>query len=154
MLIVKGQKCSFDMKDGGSVTGAGAMMHDSTGRYWSKCSLLFGTFQRGNRRVPDSEMKGAPRNYLGRTHQGNYGSVNLPPKALSEWEHVGEVKEIWYTRTGKKAPFRFRHPFGKKSTVLSFFKGVGHAQLYKCGRFYRLQLGKNCILDDRGICWP
>lgn len=158
MLIVKGSRVRLHMKEGGPlVRPAGAMMHDPTGRHWPKNSLLIGPFTRGSEKPTEAQYEGAPKEYLGRKYNPHVGSVDLPPKALAEWEDVGEVTRIDYIRPGTKAPGGFRHEFGKPRGFMHavhLVKGKRRPRLRKCGRFYRLDLGPGAILDDRGIAFP
>jgi hypothetical protein len=152
MLVCKGNRVKFVLKDGTKISARGSMLHDPSGRYWAKCSLLIVSFQRSGRLATDDERAGAPREYLGRTHQARVGSVSLPPKPLSEWELVGELDEILYVRPGRKAPGSFFHKFGGRR--IETFWRKGKARLYKLGRSYRVELGHRCLADDRGIVTP
>lgn len=158
MIIVKGTRTRFHMADGGPmVRPKGAMMHDPSGRHWPKNSLLIGPFERGTKLPTIDRYKGAPKEYLGRQYNPHVGSVDLPPKALSQWETVGEVDRIDYYRPGTKAPGGYRHTFNAPRGVyhvLHAVKGKGRAVLRKCGRFYRLDMSKGSIADGRGIVWP
>jgi hypothetical protein len=158
VLIVKGTRTRLHMKDGGPmIRPAGAMMHDESGRYWPKNSILIGPFSRGSERPTEAQYRGAPKEYLGRTYDPHIGEVDLPPKALSSWEDVGEVSRIDYVRPGRKAPGGFRHSFNAPRgayRLLHAVKGKGRAMLRKCGRFYRLDMSKGSIADSRGIVWP
>ena len=152
MLIAKGNRVKFVLKDGTEISARGSMLHDPSGRWWPKSSLLVTTFHRGGRRATDDERRGAPQEYLGRTHEAQVGSVNLPPKPLSGWEYVGELKTILYVRPGRKAPGAFYHHFGQRRIEAFWRKGKAH--LYRYGSAYRVQLGKHALADDRGIVHP
>jgi len=152
MIICKGSHVHFIMMDGNKISARGSMLHDPSGRYWPKNSMLVTTFQRGSRKATDKEREGAPKEYLGRTHEAHVGSVELPPKALSEWDYVGEIKTILYVRPGRKAPGRYYHHFGQRR--IEAFWRKGHAHLYKRGGAYRFQMGRKSIADDRGIVTP
>jgi hypothetical protein len=153
-LVTKGTRVGFDMEDGQEINappGYG-MLHDPTGKSWARCSLLIAPFRRGGLAQED-EVPSYARAYLGRRYRPRIGDVVLPEKSLVGWDRLGRVSRIWYTRGGSKAPFRFQHPIGKK-TIFSIFRGKDQATLYKKGRYYRVQLGRACVLDDRGIVHP
>jgi hypothetical protein len=158
VLIVKGRAVRLHMAEGGPmVRPRGAMMHDPKGTHWPKCSVLIGPFTAGKRAATPKEYAGTPREYLGRTYSPRVGSVDLPPKSLDAWQEIGEVKRIDYVRTGRKNPGGYQHTFNKPHGVSWFvflFKGKGKAVLRRHGRFYRLDLSKNCQLDDRGFVFP
>jgi hypothetical protein len=156
MLICKGNTVSC-LVEGRRVRCAGSMLHDPTGRHWPKHSLLIGKFQKGSEEPTEEQYRGAPRDYLGRGYRARVGSVDLPPKRLSEWEEIGPVAEIFYTRPGTSNPGRFRHAFNKPhgvSLVVFPFKGKGKATLRKCGRFHRLDMSRGALIDSRGLVWP
>lgn len=145
------------MHDGPERRAHGAMLHDPKGVSWSKCSLLFVKFAHGRAPATAAQKRGAPREYLGKTYNAHVGTVELPPKNLSEWDRVGEVKEIFYTRHGTKASGRFRHVFNAPRGMMHVVfavKGTRKVILYQRGSAYRIELGKGCIADDRGIAWP
>ena len=153
--IVKGRSCRFEMKDGPDVTCVGAMIHDPTGRAWPKNSVLCGPFRARVRRATDDEYRGASRDYLGTTHQAYIGVVDMPPRALGEWDYLGEVDRIFYTRTGKKRPGRYQHPFFKPTALATLIRGRhGKVRLYRRGRFCRLELPRGAMLDSRGFVYP
>lgn len=154
MLIAKGRNVRFLMKEGGTVHGVGAMLHDPDGRAWPKCSLLVMPFRKTSQRATEDQMDGDAKHYLGRTYEGRLGSVSLPPKALGGWDRVGLVEEIQYFRTGVKAPGGFFHPFGKRGFWGRLFKKGKLPTLYKRGNACRLELHSGCIVDDRGIAFP
>jgi hypothetical protein len=154
-VICKGTRVVFEMKDDSVVrppAGYG-MMHDPSGKHWSACALLIGPFTRGVQ-VQDEDVPTKAKQYLGRTYHVHKGEMSLPPKSMSAWTKVGECAQILYVRGGRKAPGGFHHEFGRTGTIFSLFKGVGRAQLYRCGRFYQLRLGRKCMLDERGVIWP
>jgi hypothetical protein len=153
-LIAKGRSCRFEMVDGPAVSVAGGMLHDPSGRWWPKRSVLCGPFKARERAAADDEFKGPAKDYLGKTHNASIGSVDTPPKSLGEWEYLGEVSRVYYTRTGKKRPGRYQHPFNKPTALSVLVKGKGKAKLYRHGRFARLDLPPGAILDSRGLVWP
>jgi hypothetical protein len=150
MIIAKGYAVSFEMKDGSDVDAprSAAMLHDEKGKHWPKCSMLIMPFRKGGAAV---EMTGDEADYFGGDYDARQGSVTLPPKPLSEWTCLGEVHKIFYERPGKHRGL-FKHEFGKRRLV-GLFK-TGKATLYKRGSALRLELGKSCIADARGIVRP
>lgn len=158
MLTVKGTRIRLHMAEGGPlIRPRGAMMHDPTGKAWPKNSLLLGPFKKEGKPVNPRNYEGAPKEYLGRNYNPKEGSVNLPPKGLAAWEDVGVVERIDYVRPGSKAPGRYTHKFNTPRGVyhiLHAVKGKRRVMLRRCGQFYRLDLGKGAIADDRGIAFP
>jgi hypothetical protein len=155
MLIRKGSQVRFELDDGRELAAprGSSMLHDPAGTKWGKCSLLFVSFRKNVRKPTEKELAGAPKDYLGREHSARVGTVELPPRALASWEKVGHVKEIMYVRHGTKARGGFYHPFGVRTALMLFRKGR-HPILYKRGSAMRLELGGDCIADDRGIVYP
>jgi hypothetical protein len=155
MLIRKGRGVHFVMEDDARVSAprGTSMLHDPKGTKWGKCSLLFAGFTPGEREPTDAEAEGEPRYYLGKQHKMMVGRVELPPRALSSWEKIGRVKQIFYTRLGSKAPGYYKHPFGVRTALMLWRKGKMPV-LYKRGSCMRLELGADCLLDDRGIVFP
>lgn len=159
-LIHKARSVRIFMADGRTIKPRGDMLHDPSGRAYPKSALIIGPFRKGGHSVPDNKFEGAPRYYLGRGYRGRYGSVRLPPKNLRQWQFVGYVSkgdpedgEIQYTRTGSRAPGGFYHAFNKRG-LGSMFNGRGRVRLYRYGSFYRLQMPRGAIVDDRGFVWP
>jgi hypothetical protein len=152
-LIAKGRSCLFEMVDGSDVRCSGGMLHDPSGRWWPKKSVLCGPFRQRMRPVDDDEYDGDAKHYLGSSHKASIGSIDTPPKPLAGWDYLGEVDRIFYTRTGRKNPGRYQHKFnGKGFTTL--IKGNGRVRLYRRGRYCRLELPRGAILDSRGFLWP
>ncbi len=159
MITVLGNRVIFKLDDGRKVhPGARAsMMYDDSGRYWSKTSVLVGPYTKGNEEVDPKKYNGFPADWLGRTYHGKIGSVDLPPKSLSEWEVVGDLETLYYVRVGRKAPGGYRHtlnaPRGSYK-IVHLVKGKGKAVVRKHGSFYRLDFSRGLLLDGRGIVWP
>lgn len=157
-LLCRGTRVSLKLEDGSSLSFEGAAMHDATGRAWPKCSVLIGPFPReGARQATEEEMKGAPRQYLGRTYRGKVSQpFDLPPRGLAAWTKVAVVTHatIFYTRGGTKYPGRYRHTMNKGRWIIDLVKGEGRATLWRHGRYHRIDLPKGCMLDDRGFVWP
>jgi len=151
-LIQKGRNVEFLMKEGGSFRCKGSMMHDPSGRYWPKASVLCGPLSASARKAIRYEVTGEAHHYLNR--EPRMTEVDTPPRSLKGWEYLGEVVEIRYTRTGNRRPGRYFHEFSKKTALTTLVKGKGKARLYRLGRWYRLDLPVDAILDTRGFVWP
>jgi hypothetical protein len=149
------------MCDGRRIKPGGTMMHDPSGKAWPAKSLLIGPFRAGTHgRVPDEHYEGAPEYYLGRGYRARYGTVRLPPRALRRWQFVGYVSrggpedgEIRYHRRGSRAPGGFYHPWNRRS-LMTLIHGHGRVRLYRLGSFYRLEMPRGAVVDDRGFVWP
>lgn len=169
-LICMGREVEFDLRetpigrfDQGKTVVAppdAGLLHDESGAYWPRCSLLVANFERG------SEETDEGKNYFGRGAGVKRGSVELPPKDISAWQKLGEIKTIFYDRAGTKAPGYFKHQFNKPRglyKLVFLVKGKAGKQpavLYtlfsrRLGQsFYRVELPSGCIVDDRGIVLP
>lgn len=152
LLIAKGNRVAFEFTNGQrfELPSSMTMLHDESGKWWPKCSVLFGRFQPG---VADDaiRMDQTALDYLGRGYQAHKGLIDTPPKSLSSWTRIENVKRIWYTRTGKRAPGKYHHGFGRKT--LPFDKDAS-VVLYRYGRFFRLELPKQCVVNWRGYVYP
>lgn len=82
--------------------------------------------------------------YLGSNYPIHKGEapVESLPRELSAWAKVGRCVQIFYQRTGYRAPDFFQHEFSQP---------VG---LYERGRYYRLQLPSGCEVGERGFTRP
>lgn len=152
-LIVKGRSVSFDLVDGYKIDAPAAwgMIHDPTGRYWKRTSVLVMPFDKLGAEVEGDKHS---RDYLGRTHRTRAGDVRLPPRPLGEWKLEGAVSKIWYTRHGAKhGGKRFQHSFNAPS-LARLFKGRGKVRLYSRTGAFRLELSRGAMLDARGYVWP
>lgn len=128
------------------------MLHDPSGRAWPARSVLVGPFRGNLRRAAPDEVSPAARHYLGGSHDPKIGSVDTPPKDLGQWTYVGDVERIRYTRTGRKSPGRYQHPFNEG--LMAMIHGRRKVRLYRRGRYYRLELPRGAMLDARGYVWP
>jgi hypothetical protein len=158
MLIAKGYAVRFKLLERVKLvlpSPNSAMLHDPTGRYWSKNSLLVVPFRKLGGEL--SRYEGQVRDYLGRSYHAKLGSVEIPPRALSRWETLGPLERLDYRRGGTKAPGGYQHHFNKPRglwKLIFLFKGRGTAILRRYGRAYRVDLPSNALLDDRGIAFP
>lgn len=155
-LIVKGTAIIFEMKSGDDIKPPRgyAMLHDPDGKAWPYRSVLVGPWRKGGK-ASDEELTIEMRKYLGRSHTIHKGGVNLPPRQ-GPWESLGEIAILFYKRTGSRVPpekRKMRHEFGKTS-VAKILLGHGKAHLSKCGSWYRVNLPRGAVVDDRGFVWP
>jgi hypothetical protein len=151
-LICKGTQARFKLASGKWVAPRGALLHDPDGRSWPECSGLVMPFKRTGE-APSREYDQA-RHYLGRSYEIKQGRIDkLPPRALSEWEEIGEVTRAEYHRGGTKAPGDYFHPMGARQWFRLFIK-PDLPVLYRYGNIYRLELGKGCHWSDRGLIVP
>jgi hypothetical protein len=146
-LIAKGRGVTFEMADGREIHCSGAMMHDPSGRWWPSKSVLIGP---ARLRQSKTDIEGDARAYFGRS-DGHVGRVNTPPKPLKSWDYLGEVADIFYTRSGRRAGY-YRHSFNEG--LMSLLGGHKKVRLYKRGKFCRLELPRGAQLDDRGFVRP
>jgi hypothetical protein len=144
MLIAKGYTVLFVLSSGRTAKPAASygLLHDPSGRDWPACSGLVAPFSKGGDEVENSEA----RKYFG--HTAREGKAVLPPRSLSAWTKVGVVDEVLYTRTRPghlPASHRgtYYHPIEK-----------GTATLYRRGRLYRVELGRGCVWNERGVVRP
>jgi hypothetical protein len=152
VLILKGTSPRFKLEDGKWVSGRGLLLfHDPHGTTWGKCSAL-AMHGRKEGREPDRENREA-RFYLGRTHNIKAGRIDvMPPRALGDWERVGKVERLEYSRTGKRSPGRYFHNFGHGRWFRLFIPGK-LPTLYRRGSALRLEM-PSCVWTDRGIEHP
>jgi hypothetical protein len=138
MIIIKGERVVFVMKDGKikRPPASYGIIHDPDGKQLPICTVFIGPVKRTQQ---PAASYGKAKSYFGSKHILKQASINRPP---SSWSEVGEVVEIRYVRKGKYAGGYF-HPFKSFSPVLS-----------KSGRWYKLELRSGCIVDDRGFVFP
>lgn len=156
MIVVKGTRVAFDMKgrrhgpEPDIVCHATyGLMRDPDGRAWPRCSALVGPFRRGG---PEVESAYA-RRWMGRRVVTRKGAVTLPPRALSAWKVLGEVEVLYYLRPGSSHPGMYKHAFNKDLLHKLVF-GKTKVLLRRRGRFYRIEMGDRCTIDDRGFVAP
>jgi hypothetical protein len=146
-LIAKGRGVTFELSNGREIHCSGAMMHDPSGRWWPSRSVLIGPARLRESKV---EIEGDAKAYFGRSG-GHLGRVNTPPKPLKDWDYLGEVADIFYTRSGRRSGF-YRHQFN--AGLMSILRGHKKVRLYRRGKFCRLELPRGARLDDRGFVAP
>jgi hypothetical protein len=154
VLLVLGLDVSFEMAKGGEVVlpPEDGMMHDQKGRAWPKCSLLFGPFEESAEE--ETELDEDAVQWFGDEYEAMRGMVDRPPKELARaWRVLGKVRRVIYYRTGVLHPDLFEHEFGRRR-VQALFKKGDLPVLYERGAFLRLELGRACVVDDRGIVFP
>jgi hypothetical protein len=157
MLIDRGDEVGFVLEDGRTIDAPkrAGMLHDETGKSWAKCSLLVMSYRRSTRPATDAEFKSDAKDYFGRHYEACVSTIDTPPRALSEWKYVGDVKKLFYWRPGRHQG-TYKHEINKPrglTRLLFVFRGKMRAKLYARGRTYRLELDK-CHIDSRGIVRP
>jgi hypothetical protein len=162
MLICKGSRVAFDIMPDAKgrkerhviAPGSYGMLHDPEGKDWPRNSVLVMPFKRGGQAEKPTDNA---RAYMGRGYTVKQGTVNTPPKALTEWKRVGKVQTIYYSRPGTKAPGGYYHHFVKGAAIEhKLFRGGGgkHPTLYRRGKMLRLELQDGATLNERGFVWP
>jgi hypothetical protein len=150
MLRAIGYRSDLHLKDGDWRKPPGPMLYDPSGRAWPSCSLLFASFTKGGlERDPPSDAV----DFYGRRYEVHRGTISMPTRDLGAWRKIGPVEELEYTRPGTKAPGDFGHLFGKRRWQ-TLYKASCFPVLYVLGRAYRLELGRGCVVDERGIVHP
>jgi hypothetical protein len=153
-IRVEATKVGFEMASGRKIMfppGYG-QVHDPYGKVLPQCVIFFGPWKKSSTEVPLSRWKRTSRShrdYFGTDHgklasfgRGRLGD-GVPPLPTSGWRVVGKVYQIFYLRHGKRAPGGFFHVYKTRQPTLS-----------KAGRFYKLSLGEDCLVDDRGYRFP
>lgn len=145
MLIAKGYAVRFILEHGAVRPAAGhALLHDPSGHAWPRCSGLVAPFRKTREEVEDREA----RSYFGLFSDAPMkGLLALPPRALSDWNYLGDVEEIEYTR---------RRPGGLRASHQApyFHEFEGRVRLYRRGNLFRIELGRGCSWNWRGIVRP
>jgi hypothetical protein len=157
VIVVKGTHVAFDLKGRSHdrerpdivCRASLGLMRDPEGMRWPRCSALIGPFGKGGPVVESAYA----RKWVGKGVTTRQGSVALPPKDLSAWKTLGEVETLYYLRPGTRAPGMYRHAFNKDVLSRLVF-GRRKVMLRKHGRFYRLDMGDRCTIDDRGFVFP
>lgn len=162
-LICMGRHVIMELEDCDDVElpARWGMLHDPSGTFWPKCSLLFCKFSQGSESDSSDEGVG----YFGKHADVCRGQTKMPlPDLHDGWREVGIVKQIFYERAGTKAPGRFKHKFndprGWMWLVALFKRRVAETPpvLFEYNqngmRALRLELPDGCAVDDRGIALP
>jgi hypothetical protein len=140
-IRVESDRVAFEMADGKMLRlpASFGTFHDQEGVVLPKCSVFFGNYKKTGRKV---EMSRSDKRYYGGSYKAQLAT--LPKIPISGWIEIGPVAKIFYVRKGPRASGGYHHPFA-----------AGHQPvLFKSGRLYRLDLGSNCLVDDRGYRWP
>jgi len=122
MLIDKGRNIVFQLEGRDlRLSNELRMLHDPMGDSWPRTSVLFAPIEEdGDPLEEDADV----REYFGRGYVAQGGSVDLPAKNISSWKKVGLVQTIFYTRTGIRAPGKFRHQFQVPMGAGTFWGGL------------------------------
>lgn len=155
-LICMGRDVIFVLRGGREISARrrrDGMLHDSSGFYWPRCSVLIAPFENGDD-VCDARKA---RQFFGRVDIFT-GRAPLPPRSLHAWREVGVLDQIFYDRAGKHSgPFRhrFNAPRGLWQIVWPLVRaGDKPAILYSRDGCFRVELPRGCIVDDRGYVAP
>lgn len=120
------------------------ILYDKTGRQWSRDEALCfeGRIEPVTRarNVPDSA-----RAFYGASVVVFAQRFKLPPRRGAPWRRVGTSTTIYYDRTGIEAG-PFVHPWDPHVDVDKL--AVGSRM------FYRLKLGADPVIDERGFVHP
>jgi hypothetical protein len=150
MLIAKGYAPVFVFKNGSTRRGR-VLLHDEGGESWPYSSgLVVPSFKREGKPCDDAKAKA----YYGSSYRLKEGSITLPPRDLSAWRPVGEVRRADYDRRGHIEPGPKKHAFGQVRSPLFLWRRGGHPILYVYRSFMRIELGSGCEWDWRGIVHP
>lgn len=155
MMFVKAHRVAFDLTTGKKVSAPASfgMLHDPEGKVRAKNVVLVTKYGRSATPVKlDADMS----EYFGSGYKARSATVNLPPASLESWKKLGEVKTIYYVRTGQRAPGAYYHHFGKGAAIEhKIFRGEGKKPvLYRCGKSLLLLLPEGSTLNWRGFVWP
>ena len=136
MWLIKGRRISFEMDDGTTLElpVSHGMMHNPNKQ--SRCRVYFGPFERSGESI--TKVDRFTTNYFGSDYKARAGYIDFPE---GKWTHVGAVARIYYERPGEFSDY-YQHPF-KEPVPLS-----------RNGSFYRLELPKGCVVNDRGFVSP
>lgn len=135
---------------------AHGLLYDPSGRHWPKCSLLVAPFREGE--IVDVGDTHAAA-YFGKGARVHRGPIVLPTADAGAWDELGELHQVFYTRTGTRAPGDYKHPFGEPKGMLRVVALLTRALaspviLSELDGAYRIDMPKGCIVDDRGIVLP
>lgn len=135
-----------------------AMLHDPEGKVWDSKSILVARFSKDGKEIEDDFAE----DYFGDPPMG--GSLDLPPRGLKDWRHLGICKEIQYSRRrphGMPSKFEgdYFHIFdGSEDPLRSLLSVVflqeSKVELFKKGKMLRMELPEWADLNERGYLWP
>lgn len=150
MIAAKGYDVSVVLVGGKTVKAprGAALLHDEDGAAWPRCSALIALFR--TTREPLGATPQWVRGYFGAAHTLRRGSVVLPPRSLSGWTLVGRCESVDYRREGVHAD-EYTHPFGERGGATWLTR---HPKLFRLGRDLRIELGRGCVWNWRGIVRP
>jgi hypothetical protein len=151
-IRVESNRLVFEMANGKDVKLPAhyATFHDQTGSVLPKCDVFFGPWKR---RRGKAEMGRVHRRYFGADHQAKLADIGEIP--IDGWKPIGKVHQILYVRRGTRAPGGYHHKF---ATDFAWFFKVNQptffTQVDQGRRLYKMSLGKDCLVDDRGFVFP
>lgn len=137
MLIAKGAHVILKMEDGRVIKPAGMLLHDESGRDFPAKRCLIATFQKTQSPIRKNK-------WFGPDYDPRAGTLDIPGspaqlKNLSNWEDLGDIKRIEYTRVGKHAA-AYHHSFEEP-----------YPTLYRRGRVYCLRMRGALKCNWRGF---
>ena len=138
-ILIKGRDISFEVLHGKTLTlpkSHGMIHNPDVGGDGERCRVYFGPYEKTDGAV--TKLTTRARNYFGGDYQGRHAYVNFPS---GKWKLSCTIMAIFYQRDGEHADY-YRHEFERP------------LPLYELGKFYRLNLGKGCVLNDRGYVFP
>ena len=151
MLIAKGYTVSFKLVEGGTVKAPAsyALLHDPEGKEFPKCAGFTSPFVKQGRAVNNREAKSYFEKFGDTRSLPIGGQLGIDvPNPLSKWKRIGEIEKINYTRKcpGRSCshPGRYYHPFEQGKFPV----------LYRWGRHLRMEMGRGCEWNWRGVVYP
>ena len=141
MIVIKGSKVEFTLKDGRTfkLPRDYGMIHDPDGAELNRCTFYFASYAKTGKPAKKTSRKAT--RYFGKKYVLKETRVTIPEHG---WTDIGEAVEIRYERTkGSQYAAKYFHVFKKRSPMLS-----------RSGRCYRLELKDGCVVDDRGFVMP
>jgi hypothetical protein len=149
-MVVKATHVELELASGRTVvlpTRYG-MLHDPDAEVRPKCEVYLAPYTLLPGPAPALSRKA--RRYLGDHYEGRPARTSLP---AAGWRPEGEVRTIWYRRAGNRGHARpredYAHGFRERFT---FWRTP--VVLERSGTVRRLNLGRFCVIDDRGFVFP
>jgi len=110
------------------------------------CEVIIGPYETTEESI---ELTPAAKKYYGRNYSARKAIIDIPD---GPWQLLSmRVIQIFYRRPAGERPAKWRgkyyHPFKR------YFQSKP-LPLEQCGNYFRLRLGENCRLDDRGFIVP